>query len=53
MVKEIEHKGKKYFQCEICKMYYAKKELAQKCEDFCRENNACNMEIISQAVKLD
>jgi hypothetical protein len=52
MVKEINHKGKKYFQCEACKMYYKTKELAKKCEKHCKEKNACNIEIIKHAVKL-
>lgn len=53
MVKEIEHKGKKYYQCEACKMYYETREIAQKCEDFCNKNNACNIEIIRHAVELE
>lgn len=53
MVKEIEHKGKTYFQCEACKMYYKDKEIAQKCEDFCNKHKSCNTELISHAVQLD
>jgi len=53
MVKEVEHRGKKYYQCEVCKMYYLDKELAEKCEKHCREKKACNLEIIKHAVELD
>lgn len=53
MVIVIKHKTKTYFQCEICLMYYKDKKTAQKCEDFCTKNNACNTEIIKLAIKLN
>ena len=53
MVKEIEHKGKKYYQCEACEMYYNSRELVQKCENFCNDKKSCNTEIIKHAVQLD
>ena len=52
MVKEEIKNGKTYFMCEECLMYYKAKELAQKCEDFCRENHACSIEITKHAVEL-
>jgi len=45
-------KGKKYYQCEACDMYYKTRELAEKCEKHCREKNACNLEIIKYAVEI-
>jgi len=53
MVKEVKHKGKIYFQCEACDLYYENREIAQKCEDFCNEKQACNTEIIKYSVRLD
>lgn len=52
MVKKIIHKGKEFYQCEECKLYYKTKEIAKRCEDFCREKKACNLEIIKYAVVL-
>jgi len=52
MVKEIIRENTKYFRCGECGMYYKTRELAQKCEDFCGKNNACNMEIMKHAVEL-
>ncbi len=52
MVKEINYKGKNYFQCSICKFYYETKDLAQKCEDFCKKHNSCSLEITKHAVKI-
>jgi hypothetical protein len=53
MVKEIKHKGKTYFQCEACEMYYEDRKIAQKCEDFCSKHKSCNTELIKHAVQLD
>ena len=53
MVKEVEHKGKKYYMCEACNMYYPTKELAQECEDFCNKYKSCNTELIGHAVELE
>jgi len=53
MVKEKIHKGKMYFMCEECDMYYRNKEIAQQCETFCNEKNACSMEITRHAITLD
>ena len=52
MVKEIIKKWGKYFQCEECKMFYLKKEIAEKCESWCRKHPSCNLEIIKNAVKI-
>ena len=52
MVKEIEKNSKKYFICELCNMAYNSKELAQKCEDWCRKYKSCNLEIIKHAIEL-
>mgnify|MGYP001592468639 CR=1 FL=1 len=51
MVKEITKKEKKYFQCEECRMFYLKNEIAEKCENWCRKYSSCNLEIIKNAVK--
>ena len=52
MVKEIAHKEKKYFQCNICKFYYKMRALAQECESFCNKHNSCSLEITKYAVKI-
>jgi len=53
MVNEIEHNGKKYYQCDICKFYYETRELAQECEDFCNKFKSCSIEITKKAVQLE
>jgi hypothetical protein len=47
MVKKIKDK----FQCNECKMIYNSKNLAEKCEDWCKKNKSCNLSIIKYAVK--
>ena len=53
MVKEVEREEKKYFQCEVCEFFYETRELAQKCEDFCNDHQACSVEITKHAVSLE
>ena len=51
MPKEIEKDGKKYYQCEECKLLYAERETAEKCQAWCPEHKSCNLEIIKYAIK--
>ncbi len=51
MVKKIKRDNRLLYQCEECKFLYLKKELAFKCEVWCRENKSCNLEITKLAVK--
>ena len=53
MVKEKEHNGKVYYKCEECDMYYETFELAERCEKYCSERHACNMELIKYAVEIN
>ena len=52
MVKEIKKNGKKYYTCEICKFAYKEKQLAKKCQDFCKAHKSCSLEITKHAVKI-
>ncbi len=53
MVKEIVKQDKTLFTCEECGMAYEEKEWAEKCQDWCSENDTCHIEIIAHAVPLD
>ncbi len=52
MVRKINSLGVAYFQCGICKFSYKTEQKAQKCENWCRENKSCNIEITKDAVKI-
>jgi len=39
-----------YF-CEVCKLHYTSKELAEKCQAWCSTHNSCNLSIASQSVE--
>lgn len=41
------------YKCPECSLYYKEKEWAEKCEKWCKENQSCNLDIISHAVKTD
>tara|TARA_Y100000310_G_scaffold200877_1_gene200960 strand:+ start:12925 stop:13080 length:156 start_codon:yes stop_codon:yes gene_type:complete len=47
MVKEKEN----CYYCEACEIVYKDKKKACECEDFCRKNKACNIDIIKYAIK--
>lgn len=49
MVKIIKQKDKQLHQCEECGFHYKDRELAEKCEAWCKEHQSCNIEITSQA----
>ena len=41
---------KEFYICEACNFVYNKKELAEKCESWCKERNSCNIEITKNSV---
>jgi len=42
---------KSVYQCQVCKLHYESKELAQQCEAFCSANTACSFEISQHSVE--
>lgn len=51
MVKEVQKKGKKYYECCTCNFVYKDRKHASDCEKFCNKNKSCNIEIAKHAVK--
>lgn len=49
MVKILRTPDKELYQCEECGLKYAEKEIAEKCEVWCREHKSCNLRIIKHA----
>ena len=47
MVKEV----RGYYLCEVCNFKYETKNLAEKCEDYCKKNNSCSLEITKYAIQ--
>ncbi len=50
MVLEKLRSGKTAFVCEACLLAYPSREWAERCEAFCKKNNACSTEIIRHAL---
>lgn len=50
MVKEIPQHERTLFACEECGLRYEKREIARRCEAWCREHKSCNLEIIQYAL---
>jgi len=51
MVTIIQKENKKLYKCLECNLFYEEKKWAEKCEKWCRENQSCNLDIISHAVE--
>lgn len=49
MTKTSTQNNKEVYQCEVCGFHYESKELAEKCEAWCKEHNSCNLEITGNA----
>jgi len=49
MVKAVNKKEKILYQCEECGFHYQDKNLAEKCEIWCKEHQSCNIEITGHA----
>ena len=39
------------FECIECGLHYRDREMAEKCEAWCRETKSCNIEITQQSVE--
>ena len=53
MVKEIKKNEKTLYICEECGFAYDHKEWAQKCQQWCKQHQSCNLEITQHAVPLE
>jgi len=51
MVQKIKKNKKILFQCKECNLVYENKKLAEKCEAYCKEHHACNIELIANSVR--
>jgi hypothetical protein len=52
-MKIIEKENRKYYQCEECGHIYETEELANKCEEWCKEHRSCNLEIVKESVNIE
>ena len=46
MVKETTKNGKTLYICEECGFAYQEEHWAEKCQAWCSEHQACNLEIV-------
>jgi len=46
MVKKVE-----VYQCEECGFHYEIEKRAKECEDWCKANHTCNIEITKDAIE--
>jgi len=43
---------KEVYVCEACNFLYSKKELAEKCEEWCNKYKSCNMQITKSSIGI-
>lgn len=41
------------YQCPVCGLHYHEETTAKECEAFCKENNACSLEITKQSIESE
>ncbi|MGB9577472.1 MAG: hypothetical protein ACPL4N_03185 [Candidatus Norongarragalinales archaeon] len=51
MVKQETRGNQQCFVCEECGVAYKEKKWAQRCEDWCKKHDSCNLEVIKHAIK--
>lgn len=51
IITPIVENGKTLHQCKECGLKYADKEIAERCQSWCKEHKSCNLDIISHAIK--
>ena len=51
MVTQKEIRSMKLYICDECNLLYKSKLDAQKCEEWCKNNNSCNLNITQRALK--
>ena len=51
MVKTIPQDEKTLYQCEECELRYKEREIAEKCQAWCKAHKSCNLDIIKYAIK--
>ncbi|BCS91115.1 MAG: hypothetical protein ARM1_0572 [Candidatus Micrarchaeota archaeon] len=39
------------YYCEICKLHYKDKELAEKCQEWCSTHDSCNLSIAKNSIE--
>lgn len=50
MVDIIQQGENTLYQCPECELRYKEREIAEKCEAWCKKNKSCNLDIIKHAV---
>ncbi|MBI4452235.1 hypothetical protein HY637_02300 [Candidatus Woesearchaeota archaeon] len=52
MATKIIKDRKLYFRCDECSFLYENKNLAEKCEEYCKKYHACSTEITKHAIDI-
>ena len=50
MARKMNKNNLSHYKCKECDMAYPDKEIAEKCENWCKKHKSCNIEIIKYAI---
>jgi hypothetical protein len=53
IVEKTQYQEVECFECEKCGFHYEGKELAEKCEKFCREKGVCSFEVTTKSLERE
>lgn len=53
MIKIVKQSDSAVYECEECRLQYKEREIAKKCESWCKKHHTCNTEIIKHAIRKD
>ena len=51
IIKNMKEVNLNRYKCRECGLIYNIKDWAEKCENWCKENKSCNLEITKHAIK--
>lgn len=46
-------KERRLYFCEICKLHYRSRKLAEECQAWCSKHESCNLSIAGQSVEAE
>jgi hypothetical protein len=50
MIVQVHRHDGVFYICDACGFAYRQKELAERCQSWCREHNSCSLDIIRHAL---
>ena len=53
MVSKVKFGNISGYQCDDCRLKYKEKNIAEKCEKWCKKHHSCNLQITKNAINKE